>query len=83
MTKKTVVTKTDIVRGLRDVGIREGDIVGVHSSLSKFGYVEGGADAVIDALLEAVGSSGSVVFSDLLQGTSSTLKRRRRSTRSG
>jgi len=61
MADRTVVTRTDLVRGLREVGIREGDIIGVHSSLSRFGYVEGGAEAVVEALLEAVGPSGSVV----------------------
>jgi len=32
-----------------------------HSSLSSFGYVEGGAGTVIDALLETVGSEGTVM----------------------
>ncbi len=59
--KKAHVTKEDIVAGLRKLGLREGDNVGVHSSLSAFGYVEGGADAVVDALLAAVGSEGNVV----------------------
>ncbi|MDQ1257671.1 MAG: aminoglycoside 3-N-acetyltransferase [Candidatus Hydrogenedentes bacterium] len=56
------VEKKDIVAGLRDVGIREGDIVFVHSSLSAFGYVVGGAAAVIDALIEATGPEGTVVM---------------------
>jgi aminoglycoside 3-N-acetyltransferase len=56
------VTKTDIKRGLRELGLQAGDIVGSHSSLSSFGYVEGGADTVIDALLEVVGKRGSVVM---------------------
>ncbi len=37
----------------------------VHSSLSSFGYVEGGADTVIDALLEVVGSAGTVLVPTL------------------
>ncbi len=45
------------------LGLKKGDIVGVHSSLSSFGYVEGGADTVIDALLETVGDHGSTVMS--------------------
>ncbi len=58
---KTVVTKDDIVAGLREIGLRRGDLVQVHSSLSSFGYVEGGADAVVDALLETVGPEGTVM----------------------
>jgi aminoglycoside 3-N-acetyltransferase len=60
--EKVYVTKEDIKRGLQEIGLKRGDIVGVHSSLSSFGYVEGGADAVIDALLETVGEEGTVVM---------------------
>jgi len=49
-----------LYEGFRRVGVQSGDIVYCHSSLSKFGYVEGGADAVIDALLEAVEPEGTV-----------------------
>lgn len=62
MARKTTVTQSDIEAGLRAVGLKKGSIVGVHSSLSRFGYVEGGAEAVIDALLSVVGESGSVVM---------------------
>lgn len=62
---KTVIKKGDIVKGLREMGLIEGDIVLVHSSLSSFGYVEGGADAVIDALLESVGPLGTVMVPTL------------------
>ena len=58
---KSRVTKDDIVSSLRELGLKRGDNVGVHSSLSAFGYVEGGADAVVDALIETVGPEGTVV----------------------
>ncbi|MFC1715499.1 AAC(3) family N-acetyltransferase [Candidatus Poribacteria bacterium] len=58
---KAHVTKEDIVAGLQKLGLKKGDNIGVHSSLGAFGYVEGGADAVVDALLETVGSEGNVV----------------------
>lgn len=45
------LTREDIVKGLRKLGID--GAVEVHSSLSAFGWVEGGAEAVADALLEA------------------------------
>lgn len=56
------VTKEDIKKGLRKLGLKRGDIVGVHSSLSSFGYVKGGADTVIDALLEVVGEEGTIAM---------------------
>jgi aminoglycoside 3-N-acetyltransferase len=43
--------------------LNRGDTVGVHSSLSSFGHVEGGADAVIDALIETVGEQGNIMMS--------------------
>jgi len=54
--------KDDIVAALRKVGIKEGDLLLVHSSLSKTGRIVGGASTVIDAILEAVGESGTVLF---------------------
>lgn len=62
-TNEPCVRKEDIEAGLRRLGLKKGDSVGVHSSLSSFGRVEGGADAVIDALLDVVGEDGNVVMS--------------------
>jgi len=59
---KVHVSKDDIEAGLRKLGLKKGDLIGVHSSLSSFGYVEDGADAVIDALLEVVGEKGTIVM---------------------
>lgn len=55
------VTRLDIAEGLRSVGLREGDLVQVHSSLSAIGHVEGGAEAVLDALLEVLGPDGTLM----------------------
>lgn len=59
------VSQNDILNGLRETGIVLGDTVMVHSSLSSFGKVDGGPEAVIDALLEAVGPVGHVVMPSL------------------
>jgi len=56
------VAKEEIKRGLKELGLKRGDALGVHCSLSSFGYVEGGADAVIDALLETVGEEGTIMM---------------------
>jgi len=61
----TPITVSTIVDGLRKLDIREGDRLLVHSSLSRFGHVEGGAKSVIRALLYAVGASGTVLVPTL------------------
>jgi len=62
------VTQRDIEAGLRRLGLRAGDVVLVHSSLSSFGRVEGGADAVIDALLAVLGPEGTLCMPALSWG---------------
>lgn len=47
-----MVTMQDVTTGARCAGLIGLPIV-VHSSLSSFGFVEGGADTIIDGLLEA------------------------------
>ena len=59
------VTRDDISAGLTELGVLPGDVLVVHSSLKSFGTVQGGADAVIDALLDAVGPEGTVVVPTL------------------
>ncbi|HUT19964.1 MAG TPA: AAC(3) family N-acetyltransferase [Anaerolineae bacterium] len=58
-----MLTQLEIVRGLRDLGLHHGDAVEVHSSLSSLGWVEGGAGAVIEALIAVVGPEGAIVMS--------------------
>ena len=58
---KTVV-KSDIVDALRSVGLQRGDSVMVHTSLGKIGYVCGGAQVVIEALIESVGEEGTIMM---------------------
>ena len=65
MVEQAAVVYGDIVSGLRGLGLRPGDRVLAHSSLSSFGYVEGGAPAVIDALLDVVGPDGTVLVPTL------------------
>ena len=54
------VTPKTIARDLRLLGVSEGDVLVVHSSLSSLGWVAGGAAAVVDALLDAVGPDGTI-----------------------
>ncbi|RKN74185.1 AAC(3) family N-acetyltransferase [Paenibacillus ginsengarvi] len=60
-----MVTKSDMIAALKLMDIAAGDTVLVHSSLTSIGYVQGGAEAVIEALLEAVGPEGTIAMSTL------------------
>ena len=59
------VTKEDLIRGFYELGIRPGMAVEVHCSLSSFGYVAGGASAVIESLFDTVGSNGTIIMPSL------------------
>lgn len=55
-------TINTINQGLMKLGIDNGDILLVHSSLSSLGWVCGGAQTVIMALLNVVGRDGTLVM---------------------
>ena len=58
---RDVFDKERLLQDLKKLGIAGGDILHLKVSLSSIGYVEGGADTLIEALLEAVGESGTIV----------------------
>ena len=57
-----VITKEDLTAALKQLGVEEGMTLEVHTSLSSFGFVVGGAQTVVDALLESVGYEGTVAM---------------------
>lgn len=77
-----VVTRADIVAGLRSAGLAGGEVVLVHSSLSRFGYVEGGSDTVIDAVLDVLGPAGTALFTAITTSAEFTVAHVR-ATRAG
>jgi aminoglycoside 3-N-acetyltransferase len=56
------VFKSDIADALKSAGVQRGDSVMVHTSLGKIGYVCGGAQTVIEALIETVGEDGTIMM---------------------
>ena len=54
--------RQEILEGLRRIGVAPGMRLMVHSSLSSFGRVEGGAASVAGALMEAVGPEGTLMM---------------------
>jgi aminoglycoside 3-N-acetyltransferase len=63
------VTRDDITAGLRQLGLRAGESVMVHSSLKSFGRVTGGAQTVIEALMEVLTPQGTLLMPSFNHGT--------------
>ena len=79
MAKRNSIHKEDLLQGFAALGLRKGDALLFHSSLKSFGYVEGGADTVIDGAIDSVGESGTVVVPTFVQkvnGESATYRTR-------
>lgn len=55
------ISREQIVRDLRTLGLGAGQIVFVHSALSSLGQVQGGAHTVVDAFCEVLGPTGTLV----------------------
>lgn len=58
-----MLTKEILKEQLFALGVREGMNLLVHSSLRKLGPIDGGADTVIDSLLELLGPAGTLMMS--------------------
>jgi aminoglycoside 3-N-acetyltransferase len=64
------VTLSRLRSGLQALGVRAGDRLLVHSSLSVLGFVAGGSQTVIEALMGAVGPDGLLVTPAFTSGLS-------------
>ncbi|MGQ4419601.1 aminoglycoside N(3)-acetyltransferase, partial [Streptomyces sp. SAS_269] len=56
-----LLTRDSMAEELRRMGVESGETLLAHSSLSSLGWVNGGAVAVVQALLDALGPSGTLV----------------------
>ena len=57
------MNKEMLIEQLRQIGIKEGMDLMMHSSLRRVGPIEGGADTIIDALLQILGPEGTLLMS--------------------
>jgi aminoglycoside 3-N-acetyltransferase len=58
---RTPITRSQLAAQLRALGLRAGSVVEVHCGLRSLGFVVGGSDAVVLALLDAVGADGTLL----------------------
>ncbi|UQZ34973.1 AAC(3) family N-acetyltransferase [Paenibacillus sp. PK3_47] len=59
---RTIFTKEELIRQFKHCGLQEGQTLFVHTSLSRLGFVVGGAETLIRALLEIVGTGGTIMM---------------------
>jgi aminoglycoside 3-N-acetyltransferase len=69
MSEKNIIDRTEfpmtvasLTEKLRGCGLAEGQTVLLHMAMSQLGWIIGGAEAVILALLSAVGESGTIMM---------------------
>src|SRR3954462_14269762 len=62
------VTARSLAADLRALGVPAGGLVLTHSSLSALGWVAGGPEAVVAALLAALGPDGTLVVPSFSTG---------------
>lgn len=58
---RSFLTKEDFLEGFKKLGLQNGDSVFVHCSLSSFGFVCGGAQIIIETLMDIVGKEGTII----------------------
>ena len=57
----TPITKEVLIHKFSQLGIKQGDTLLVHASLSSLGYVVGGVEALFLALRDVIGEQGTIV----------------------
>lgn len=57
----TNLSKENLVNDLVQLGLKEGDLINVKASMRSIGKVEGGAKILIEAILEVIGKTGTIV----------------------
>ena len=60
--ERQIVLKQDLLDTFEELGVEAGQTVMVHCSLSSLGFVCGGPQVVIEALMEAVGPDGTIMM---------------------
>ena len=68
--KTKQVSKQQLINDLKRIGVCQGDHLAVTLSLKSIGYVQGGPNSFIDALLEVVGSKGTIMMNTYTRSVS-------------
>jgi aminoglycoside 3-N-acetyltransferase len=64
----TTVTRSELYNGLLELGLKPGDKLNIHSSLSSFGHLEGGAETLISVIQEIITEDGLLMMPTFTYG---------------
>jgi aminoglycoside 3-N-acetyltransferase len=59
--RPAAITRSELASGLHALGVRPGAMLMVHTRMSALGWVVGGSETVVRALLDAVGPQGTLM----------------------
>lgn len=62
VTGPPLVTRSQLVQELRALGLAAGDVVMLHASVKAVGWIVGGPDVVLDAILEVLTPAGTLMM---------------------
>ena len=57
-----MITRKQLVNQLKELGVKHKMVIEVHAAMSSFEYIVGGAQTVVDALIEIVGYEGTIIM---------------------
>lgn len=60
--REAVVTKSELISGLRAIGVEPGQTIMLHVSIKAIGWIIGGPDVLIEALLECLQDKGTIMM---------------------
>lgn len=55
------INKDSLVKDLKAIGVKKGDLLHLKISMRSVGKLNGGANELLDAILESVGDDGTIV----------------------
>lgn len=62
MSEQPIITKSELIADLRALGLTEGQTVMLHASVKRIGWVVGGPDIVLDAILDVLTPTGTLMM---------------------
>jgi len=62
------ITKSSLLKDFKEINLVKGDIIIVHSSMSKIGWTVGGPISVVEALMDTITEEGTIAMPTMTTG---------------